>query len=88
MREEHDRVMATVVGLAADPGAAVEPASPTAFGRAGHGVANGLGTIGEAIDGSRWAGGPQGPAVRRSGVGGAGRPRAAAARRAAASRAA
>jgi hypothetical protein len=53
MREEHDRVMATVVALAEDPGAAVEPASPTAFGRAGHGLASGLGTIGEAIDGSR-----------------------------------
>ena len=45
--------MATVVALAGDPAAAVEPASPTALGRAGHGVASGLGTIGEAIDGSR-----------------------------------
>jgi hypothetical protein len=52
MREEQDRVMAAVVALAADPGAAVEPASPTTLGRAGHGVANGLGTLGEAIDGS------------------------------------
>jgi hypothetical protein len=52
MRDEQERVMATVVALAEDPGAAVEPASPTALGRAGHGVANGLGTIGEAIDGS------------------------------------
>src|SRR5918992_4188419 len=52
MREEHDRVMAAVVGPAADPGAAGRPASPTALGRAGHRVANRLGTLGEAIDGS------------------------------------
>ena len=44
--------MATVVALAEDPGAAVEPASATPLGRAGHGVASGLGTLGEAIDGS------------------------------------
>ena len=52
MGESHDAVMAAVVGLAGDPGAAVEPASPTALGRAGHSLASGLGTVGEAIDGS------------------------------------
>jgi len=53
LRDEQERVMATVVALAEDPGGAVEPASPTTLGRAGHGVASGLGTLGEAIDGSK-----------------------------------
>jgi hypothetical protein len=53
MRDEQERVMATVVALAEDPAAAIEPASPGRLARAGHGVAAGLGTIGEAIDGSR-----------------------------------
>ena len=44
--------MATVVALAEDPEDAILPASQTAAGRAGHGIANALGTLGEAIDGS------------------------------------
>jgi hypothetical protein len=52
LRDLTDRVEATVVALAEDPDDAILPASPTAAGRAGHGIANGLGTIGEAIDGS------------------------------------
>jgi hypothetical protein len=52
MREAHERVMATVVAMASDPDDAVLPASQTAAGRAGHGLANALGTLGEAIDGS------------------------------------
>jgi hypothetical protein len=60
MREAEDAVMASVMGLAEDPDDAIRPASPTRAGRAGHGVASGLGTLGEAIDGS-----PVGRAVRR-----------------------
>jgi hypothetical protein len=60
MRDAQERVMATVVALAEDPGAAVEPASPTAAGRAGARVANSFGTLGEAFDGS-----PLGRAARR-----------------------
>jgi hypothetical protein len=52
MREAQERVMATVVAMASDPDAAILPASQTAAGRAGHGLANALGTLGEAIDGS------------------------------------
>jgi hypothetical protein len=53
LRDAEARVMATVVALADDPGDAILPASPTTAGRAGHGLANGLGTLGEAIDASR-----------------------------------
>jgi hypothetical protein len=49
-----------VLALAADPDSAVLPASPRAVGRAGHGVANALGTFGEAFDAS-----PVGRAARR-----------------------
>jgi hypothetical protein len=52
LRDLTERVEATVVALAEDPDDAIQPASPTTAGRAGHAVANGLGTIGEAIDGS------------------------------------
>ncbi len=52
LREAQERVMATVVAMAEDPDDAILPASPTAAGRAGHGLANALGTLGEAIDGS------------------------------------
>jgi hypothetical protein len=52
LRDLTARVEATVVELAADPDDAILPASPTAMGRAGHSIANGLGTLGEAIDGS------------------------------------
>jgi len=43
-----------------EPERAIEPAEPGKAGRAGHAVANGLGTLGEAIDGS-----PVGRAARR-----------------------
>ena len=65
LREAEERVMATVVAMAEDPDDAILPASQTAAGRAGHGLANALGTLGEAIDGS--VVGPrraQGPAAR------------------------
>jgi hypothetical protein len=38
--------------MAADPADAIQPASPTTAGRAGHSLANAFGTLGEAIDGS------------------------------------
>jgi hypothetical protein len=38
--------------LGGSPDAAIEPAEPSAAGRAGHAVAAGLGSLGEAIDGS------------------------------------
>ena len=53
LREAEDRVMATVVAMAEDPADAILPASQSTAGRAGHGLANALGTLGEAIDGSR-----------------------------------
>jgi hypothetical protein len=52
LREVEQRVMATVVAMAADPADAVEPASPTPAGRAGHGLASAVGTLGETIDSS------------------------------------
>ena len=52
LRDHQERVMATVVALAEDPADAVLPASPSAAGRAGHGIAAALGTLGEAIDAS------------------------------------
>jgi hypothetical protein len=52
LREAEERVMATVVAMAEDPEDAILPASQSAAGRAGHGLANALGTLGEAIDGS------------------------------------
>lgn len=51
---------AAVIALAADPEDAIQPADTTAFGRAGHTVANALGTLGEAVDAS-----PVGSAARR-----------------------
>jgi len=52
LRAAEERVMATVVAMAEDPDDAILPASQSAAGRAGHGLANALGTLGEAIDGS------------------------------------
>jgi hypothetical protein len=52
LHEAEGRVMATVVALAEDPEDAIQPASQTTAGRAGHSVANALGTLGEAIDSS------------------------------------
>jgi len=61
LREAEEKVMATVVALAEDPGEAILPASQTTAGRAGHAVANALGTAGEAIDAS-----PIGRAARKA----------------------
>jgi hypothetical protein len=52
MREHEDAVRATAVAQADDPDGAIEPAEPSTLGRAGHSVAHGLGTLGEAIDAS------------------------------------
>ena len=60
LREAEEQVMATVVAMAEDPGDAIEPASQTTAGRAGHSIANALGTAGEAFDGS-----PAGRAARK-----------------------
>jgi hypothetical protein len=48
--EDEARTVAAAAGD--DPERAIEPAGPGAWGRAGHAVANGLGTLGEALDGS------------------------------------
>jgi hypothetical protein len=55
-----DAVRDAAIALAGDPGDAVRPAEPSALGRAGHGAANAVGTVGEAIDGS-----PVGRAARK-----------------------
>ena len=56
-----DAVRAASVALAADPDDAVRPAEDSVLGRAGHGAANALGTVGEAFDGS-----PLGRAARKA----------------------
>jgi hypothetical protein len=43
-------VMEAVLAEAQEPAGAVQPATPGLAGRAGHAVASGLGTVGEAID--------------------------------------
>jgi hypothetical protein len=48
--EEDARAVAVAEGR--EPARAIEPAGPGKMGRAGHAFANGLGTLGEAIDGS------------------------------------
>ena len=48
--EEEARALAVAEGR--EPDRAIEPAGPGSLGRAGHAVANGLGTLGEALDGS------------------------------------
>jgi hypothetical protein len=48
--EEDARAFAVAEGR--EPDRAIEPAGPGTLGRAGHAVANGLGTLGEAIDGA------------------------------------
>jgi hypothetical protein len=55
-----DAVRDAAIALADDPDDAVRPAEPSALGRAGHGAATAVGTMGEAIDGS-----PLGRAARR-----------------------
>jgi hypothetical protein len=61
MGKVEEAVSDAVLALAADPDSAVLPADPGPVGRAGHGVANALGTFGEAFDAS-----PVGRAARRS----------------------
>jgi hypothetical protein len=48
--EEDARVIAVAEGR--EPDRAIEPAGQGGLGRAGHAVANGLGTLGEALDGA------------------------------------
>jgi hypothetical protein len=48
--EEDARAVAVAEGR--EPNRAIEPAGSGSLGRAGHAVANGLGTLGEAIDGA------------------------------------
>jgi hypothetical protein len=55
-----DAVRDAAIALAEDPEDAVRPAEPSAVGRAGHGAATVVGTMGEAIDGS-----PLGAAARK-----------------------
>jgi hypothetical protein len=52
LREAEEKVMATIVAMAEAPDEAILPASQTTAGRAGHSLANALGTLGEAFDGS------------------------------------
>jgi hypothetical protein len=60
LRAVQSDARAAVIALAADPEDAIQPADNTALGRAGHTVANALGTLGEAVDAS-----PVGHAARR-----------------------
>ena len=55
-----DAVRDAAIALSGDPDDAVRPAEPSALGRAGHGAATAVGTMGEAIDGS-----PLGRAARK-----------------------
>jgi hypothetical protein len=52
LREIEEAARAVAVTEGREPDRAIEPAEPGTLGRAGHAVANGLGTLGEAIDGS------------------------------------
>jgi hypothetical protein len=60
LREFEDAARQAAVSEGRDPARAVAPADPGALGRAGQAVTSGLGTLGEAIDGS-----PLGRAARR-----------------------
>jgi len=60
LREIEAAARAVAVAEGRSPERAIEPAEPGSLGRAGHAVANGLGTLGEALDGS-----PVGRAARR-----------------------
>ena len=55
-----DAVRDAAIALAGDPDDAVLPAESSALGRAGHGAATAVGTMGEALDGS-----PLGRAARK-----------------------
>jgi len=50
--EARDAVRDAAIGLAGHPEGAILPAERSLLGRAGHGAANAVGTVGEAIDGS------------------------------------
>jgi hypothetical protein len=50
LEQSRAAVMDAVLAEAGSPEHAVEPATPGVVGRAGHAVATGLGTLGEAID--------------------------------------
>ena len=52
LREIEESARALAVAEGRVPERAIEPAEPGSLGRAGHAVANGLGTLGEAFDGS------------------------------------
>ena len=52
LREIEEQARAIAVAEGREPDRAIEPAGPGTLGRAGHAVANGLGTLGEAIDGA------------------------------------
>jgi hypothetical protein len=65
LREIEAEALAAVAELAKDPAGAIEPAEPSASGRAGHSVALMLGTLGEKVDGSAF-----GRAARRRRTGG------------------
>ena len=58
--EIEDAARAAAIAEGKDPERAVLPAESSTLGRAGHAVANGIGTFGEALDGS-----PLGRAARR-----------------------
>jgi hypothetical protein len=60
LRSIEDEARAVAAAEGRSPERAIEPAGPGSLGRAGHAVANGLGTLGEALDGS-----PVGRAARR-----------------------
>jgi hypothetical protein len=52
LRALEEAVRAVAVAEGSDPDRAIVPADTGKMGRAGHAVANGLGTLGEAFDGS------------------------------------
>jgi hypothetical protein len=52
LRGIEDDARALAVAEGREPDRAIEPAGQGSLGRAGHAVANGLGTLGEAIDGA------------------------------------
>jgi hypothetical protein len=52
LRALEDEARAVAASEGRSPERAIEPAEPGSLGRAGHAVANGLGTLGEAVDAS------------------------------------
>jgi hypothetical protein len=55
MREVEDRARDAAAAMGRKPDAAIQPTERGPLGRAGHSLAVGIGTLGEAIDGSRAA---------------------------------